>query len=241
MYSTADAFVAPPTTNEGAHVLNSWPRRAITPAGVEVIVLSSWESIASSEPRLNPLSYAFVGSLCDLGVDPDVQKPKRPSKKKKVTVVEGAKPVKVEASVVASDAASRKDMARPQGSTLDNFVIVADSIEELRSIGGKFKASEAAGVRSSGSASSKDQVSGATPTSTPVEEEMKLHPIPELTKKNSSKRRRKESETDPAPGAKKIVSRKPVIRKKVNLGSLMSQISPGMHLITLYQHFFVFL
>ncbi|MFS7967039.1 hypothetical protein Hanom_Chr09g00781031 [Helianthus anomalus] len=41
MYPMVDAFVAPPTTNEGAHVLNSPPRRAITPAGAEVIVLSS--------------------------------------------------------------------------------------------------------------------------------------------------------------------------------------------------------
>ncbi|MFS7967038.1 hypothetical protein Hanom_Chr09g00781021 [Helianthus anomalus] len=120
-------------------------------------------------------------------------------------------------------------MARPQGSTLENFVIAR-----------KFKASEAAGVRSSGSASSKDQVSGATPTSTPVEEKMKLDPIPELTRKNSSKCWREESESNPAPGAKKFFSRKPVIRKKANLGSLMSQISPGKHLITLYQHFFVF-
>ncbi|KAF5812106.1 hypothetical protein HanXRQr2_Chr04g0188901 [Helianthus annuus] len=148
MYPLADAFAGPPIANEGAHILNPRPRRAITLAGEEVILLSSRESISSSEPGLKNLSYAFASSLHDLGVDLDGQKSKRPSKKKKLTVVEGARPIKLEASTAASDAASRKGMARPQQRSLDDFVIVADSMEELYSIGGKFKTSESASARS---------------------------------------------------------------------------------------------
>ncbi|KAJ0788216.1 hypothetical protein HanPI659440_Chr05g0189101 [Helianthus annuus] len=47
MYPTADAFSMPPTATKGAQFLNPQPRRAITPVGEEVILLSSKESSAS--------------------------------------------------------------------------------------------------------------------------------------------------------------------------------------------------
>ncbi|KAM0045989.1 hypothetical protein Hdeb2414_s0009g00310451 [Helianthus debilis subsp. tardiflorus] len=49
MYPRVDLFVAPPAGNEGALYLNPRPCRAITPAGEEVVLLSSEESLASSD------------------------------------------------------------------------------------------------------------------------------------------------------------------------------------------------
>ncbi|KAM0008593.1 hypothetical protein Hdeb2414_s0109g00797361 [Helianthus debilis subsp. tardiflorus] len=152
MYPAVDVFAAPPTTTEGAHILNPRPCRAITPAGEEVVLLSSDESIASSKRELNSPSNAFAGSLRELGVDHEDKKPRRPSNKKVVTVVERVRPKKQKAAGVASDDASHKGTAR----SLDDFVYVADSMEELYSIGGKSKAGGAAGARSSGSVISKD-------------------------------------------------------------------------------------
>ncbi|KAL9999276.1 hypothetical protein Hdeb2414_s0493g00904901 [Helianthus debilis subsp. tardiflorus] len=183
MYSPTDAFAAPPIATEGAHVLHPRPCRAITLAGVEIILLSSEESIASSEHGLNIPRYAFAGSLRDLFMDHDGQKPKRPSKKKIATLVGGSCRKKPEASVEASDAASYKGVARPQQLSLDDFMIVANSLEELYSIGGKFKAGGATVARSPGSVSSRDQPSGATLTSIPVENELEADPILELTRK----------------------------------------------------------
>ncbi|KAJ0801173.1 hypothetical protein HanPI659440_Chr03g0114291 [Helianthus annuus] len=202
IYPLADTFAASPTATEGAHILNPMPCRAITPAEEEVVLLSSGESIASSEHGLNSPSYAFTGSLCELGVDPDGQKSKRSSNKKSVIIVEGARPIKQEASVATSDVASRKGMTHPQQCSLHDFVIMADSMEDLLSIGGKFKSGDAAGARSSGSVGSKEQLSGATPTSTPAEEEFEIDPIPELTRKNALKRQREESKPDPVLVAK---------------------------------------
>ncbi|MFS7966437.1 hypothetical protein Hanom_Chr09g00773731 [Helianthus anomalus] len=169
MYAPANAFAVSPTANEGVHILNPKSCRAITPFGEEVVLFSSGESIASSGHGLNSLSYAFVGSLRELGIEPVSRKPKRPTKNKSVMVAEGARPKKPEAGVAAFDAASRKGMARPQQRILDNFVYVADFMEELYSIGGKFKTGRVDDTRSARSASSKDQPSYATPTSTPVD------------------------------------------------------------------------
>lgn len=77
----------------------------------------------------------FAGSLCELGVDHEEKKPKTVSKKKVVTVAEGARPKKPEATGAASDAASCKGTARPQQRNLDDFVYVAYSLEELYSTG----------------------------------------------------------------------------------------------------------
>ncbi|KAJ0754661.1 hypothetical protein HanPI659440_Chr09g0349311 [Helianthus annuus] len=144
MYHPSDVFVVPPTATEDACVPNPMPCRAITPAEEEGTLLSSEESIASSKHGLKSPCDVFAGSLRELGIDQEEKKPKRVSKKKVVTVAEGARPIKQEVRIAASDAASRKGMARPHQCSLDDFVIVAKSMEELYSLGGKFKASVAA-------------------------------------------------------------------------------------------------
>ncbi|KAF5781563.1 hypothetical protein HanRHA438_Chr11g0497671 [Helianthus annuus] len=87
MYPPAGAFATPPVATGGAHIMN--PCRAITPAGEDVVLLSSGESIASTDHGLNTPTYTFAGSLRNLRVDPEEKKPKRQSKKKKVIVAEG--------------------------------------------------------------------------------------------------------------------------------------------------------
>ncbi|KAJ0437175.1 hypothetical protein HanHA300_Chr16g0599041 [Helianthus annuus] len=215
LYPPANAFAAPPTATKGAHVLNPRPCRAVTPSGEEIVLLSSKESISSSKYGLNVPPYTFVGSLRDMGVDADGQKLQRPSKREGATAAGGAHPKRLEASDVASDAALRKGMACPEQRSLDDFIIVVDSMEELYSLGGKFKAGGIASAQSSGSVSFKEQPSSTTPTSAPSKEEVEADTVPELTRKNASKRHRKESSQNPAPTTKKVVFRKPIIGKKI--------------------------
>ncbi|MFS8024568.1 hypothetical protein Hanom_Chr16g01464751 [Helianthus anomalus] len=188
MYLTADAFAEPPTATKGAHILNPRACRAKTPAGEEYSsefnVSNCDESIASLEHELNIPSFVFAGIL---GIDSEGQKPKRPSKKKNVTVAKGARAKKLEATAVASNAASRKGTARPPQHSLNDYVIIPDSMEELHSIGGKFKGVGMTSTRSSGSVSSRDQPSGASPTSTPAEEDVEANPSQELTWKKHFK------------------------------------------------------
>ncbi|MFS7965398.1 hypothetical protein Hanom_Chr09g00761801 [Helianthus anomalus] len=82
----------------------------------------------------------------------------------------------------------------------------------------------AAGARSSGSVCSKDQPSGATPTSIPVKE-TEVHPIPELTRKNASKRPGEDAKPDYAPGANKVSTGKPAIGKKGSVRTLYTHVS----------------
>ncbi|KAF5818518.1 hypothetical protein HanPI659440_Chr02g0049921 [Helianthus annuus] len=188
MYPPANAFAASPTATEGALIPNTRPCRVITPTGEEVVLLSSEESIASSKHGLKSLPDMSTGSLRDLGIDHEEKKPKRVSKKKVVTVAKGAHPIKQEARIAASGAASCKGMARPHQRSLDDFVIVADSMEELYSLGGMPKATMAADARSTGSMSSKGQPSSATSTSILIEKNAGVGPFPGLTGKNASKR-----------------------------------------------------
>ncbi|MFS7966844.1 hypothetical protein Hanom_Chr09g00778621 [Helianthus anomalus] len=149
------------------------------------------------------------------------------------TIAGGSHPKKVEVSVVESGAASHRGTDHSQQLSLDDFLIVADSMEKFYSIGGKFKTSVAADVRSSSSVSSKDQPSGATLMSTPVEK-MEANPILELTLKHASKNQREESKLSLLPVVKKVIFHKPIIGKKADLGSLMSGISSGKRFITFY-------
>ncbi|KAF5813534.1 hypothetical protein HanRHA438_Chr03g0110631 [Helianthus annuus] len=178
MYPSTEFFVAPKTMTEGACIPNPRPCRAITPAGEEVVLISNEESIASSEHELKSPLNVFAGSLREVSVDHKDEKPNRVSKKKVVTIAEGARPKKLEATGAASDAASHKGTAHPQQRNLDDFVYVADSLAELHSLGAKAKTGRAAVARSSGSVSAKDQPSSATPTSTPAEEEVDIDPVP---------------------------------------------------------------
>ncbi|MFS8022492.1 hypothetical protein Hanom_Chr16g01440051 [Helianthus anomalus] len=143
----------PPVSTEGAHIPNPRPCRAITPAGKEGVYLSSEESVASLEHEFN--SPHDVSVLHNLGIDPEEKKPKWVGKKK-VTVVGGAATKKPEVTGATSDAASRKGTARFRQGSLDDFVYVADSFEELYAIGGKPQGNVATGARSFRSAGSKD-------------------------------------------------------------------------------------
>ncbi|KAM0016194.1 hypothetical protein Hdeb2414_s0030g00707651 [Helianthus debilis subsp. tardiflorus] len=178
MYPATEFFVAPHTATEGARISNPRPCRAITPAGEEVVLISNEESIAYSEHELRSPPNVFAGSLRKLGVDHEDEKPKWVNKKKVVTIAEGARPKKPEGTGAASDAASHKGTARPQQRNLDDFVYLADSLAELRSLGAKAKTGGAVVARSSGRASGKDKPSNATPTSTPAEEEVDIDPVP---------------------------------------------------------------
>ncbi|KAJ0462472.1 hypothetical protein HanOQP8_Chr16g0638461 [Helianthus annuus] len=89
MYARAELFAAPPAATEGARYPNPRPCRAMTPAGKEIVYLSSEESLHSSEHELKPSCGVFAGVLCDLGVEHEEKRLKRPAKKK-VTVSNAA-------------------------------------------------------------------------------------------------------------------------------------------------------
>ncbi|KAJ0694926.1 hypothetical protein HanPI659440_Chr15g0614371 [Helianthus annuus] len=128
MYARAGLFAAPPAATEGARILNPRPCRAITPAGKEIVYLSSEESIASSEHELKPSHGVFAGVLHNLGVEHDEKKAKR-IVKKKVTVAGGAAGKRTETADAASDVASQKGTARFRQSNLEDYVYVTGSFE----------------------------------------------------------------------------------------------------------------
>ncbi|MFS7910506.1 hypothetical protein Hanom_Chr02g00107121 [Helianthus anomalus] len=67
IYARAELFVAPYAATEGVRIPNPRPCRAITPAGKEIVYLSSEESVASSEHELKPSYGMFTGVLRNLG------------------------------------------------------------------------------------------------------------------------------------------------------------------------------
>ncbi|MFS7987661.1 hypothetical protein Hanom_Chr11g01025511 [Helianthus anomalus] len=208
MYARIEAFVVPPIATEGAHIPNLRPCRAITSAGKTIVYFSSEESVASFEHELNPSHDLFAGVLRKLSVDPEEKKPKRVSKKK-ITVAEGAAMKKAEVTGATSDVASQKGTLQFRQSTLEDFVYVADSVEELYAIGGKPQGNVEGVVRSSGSAGSKG----------PDVEETGAEPdAEELIRKNALKRSRAEAKTETTPLAKKVATCKPIGKK----GSLRS-------------------
>ncbi|KAJ0588035.1 hypothetical protein HanIR_Chr04g0169981 [Helianthus annuus] len=140
----------------------------------------------------------MVGVLRNLGNDHEEKKPKRVSKKK-VTVAEGVAHKMLEVTGAASDVVSRK--------------------------GGKPLVNVAASAWSSGSIGSKEQHSGATPTSTPTDEAEADPSNVELIRKNTSKRPREEIKSEAAPGAKKVATGKPAIGKKGTLRTLYTDVS----------------
>ncbi|MFS7912522.1 hypothetical protein Hanom_Chr02g00130901 [Helianthus anomalus] len=137
------------------------------------MILSSAKSITSSEHELICSGYACVGALRDLGADPKGQKPRKVSKKKPVSIAGGSKTKNVETTTAMFNAASREGILRSCQSRLDDYVYVADSMEELDFLGGKFKTGSVGGTKSSGSTGSREQHSSTTPTSTPIIEERK--------------------------------------------------------------------
>ncbi|MFS8025213.1 hypothetical protein Hanom_Chr16g01472331 [Helianthus anomalus] len=226
MYVRVELFATPPVATEGAHNSNPSPCRAITPAGIEVVYLSSEELVASSENELKPPHDVFAGVLRNLGIDHEENKPKRVSMKQ-VTVAKGVAHKKPEVMDAASDAASHKGTARIRQRSLDDFVYVADSFEEIYAIGGKPQGSMVADARSSLSAGSKDPPSGATPTFTPAEETEADPGNVKLIRKNSSKRPCEETKSEASPRAKKVASSKPAIGKKRSLRMLSTGVSTG--------------
>ncbi|KAJ0932311.1 hypothetical protein HanPSC8_Chr04g0172201 [Helianthus annuus] len=88
MYARTKQFAAPPVATEGVHIPNPRLCRAMTPAGKEIVCLSS--------------------VLRDLEVEHEEKKPKKAAKKK-VTIAGGAATKKAETAGMASDAASRKE------------------------------------------------------------------------------------------------------------------------------------
>ncbi|MFS7918552.1 hypothetical protein Hanom_Chr03g00202521 [Helianthus anomalus] len=126
--------------DEGARIPNPRPCRAITPVGKEVVYLSSEESVALYEHELNPPYDMFSNVLRNLGIDPDEKIPKRVSKKK-VTVSGGTTVKETEIASLKLDAASRKGTAQFRQGSLEDFIYVADSFEELYAIGEKAQGS----------------------------------------------------------------------------------------------------
>ncbi|MFS7998842.1 hypothetical protein Hanom_Chr12g01158801 [Helianthus anomalus] len=151
MYMWLDAFAALPLATEGARIPNPRLCRAITFTGKEIVYLSTEELVDSLECKLSPSHNRFAGVLHNLGVDPDVKKPKRVSKNKATTT--GAATVKkTMVAKVTSDTGSQKGITRFRQSNLEAFVLVADSLEDLHVIGGK---PQGGATRGSGSAGSK--------------------------------------------------------------------------------------
>ncbi|KAJ0683496.1 hypothetical protein HanPI659440_Chr16g0658911 [Helianthus annuus] len=224
MYARAEVFAAPPAATEGARYPNPRPCRAMTPAGKEIVYLSGEESVDSSEHELKPSCGVFAGVLCDLGVEHEEKRLKRPAKKK-VTVVGGAASKKIETAGAASDVASRKGTTRFRQSNLEEFVIVDDSLEELYAIGGKPQSNAAT---TAGSAGSKGTDSGTTPTFVHVEETKAEPEAEKLVRKNASKRSRADTGTETTPPAK-IAATGKHNGKKGSLRSHYSEFSPEVH------------
>ncbi|KAJ0441599.1 hypothetical protein HanIR_Chr16g0799621 [Helianthus annuus] len=184
IYARAKLFSTPPATTEGARIPNPRPCRAMTPAGKEIVYISSEESLASSDHELRSWDDVFAGVLRDLEIGHEEKRPKKTAAKKKVTVAEGATSKKVGTTRATSDAASKKGTARFRQSNLEGFVTVADSFEELHNVGSKPQSSGAAAARRSGSAGSKGPDFGATPSS--IHEEAKTEePKAKLIRKRS--------------------------------------------------------
>ncbi|MFS7984185.1 hypothetical protein Hanom_Chr11g00983541 [Helianthus anomalus] len=135
----------------------------------------------------------FEGVLRSLGVEREEKKPNRVVKKK-VTVTGGATSKKAETVGATYDAVSRKSTARFRQSSLEDFVYVVDSFEELYAIGRMPQGSVGAAARSSGSAGSKGSESGATPTSVHVEETEAEPDAEELIKKCLEKNPRRDKD-----------------------------------------------
>ncbi|KAF5815662.1 hypothetical protein HanXRQr2_Chr03g0125501 [Helianthus annuus] len=166
MYPVADAFAAPPTATEGAHIPNPRPLRALTSAGKEIIYLSSEESVGSSNGELSSWSTIFAGVLRDLGIAPE-EKKKKP-KKKKVINLDTDVISKKGSSSRATTAVADKGTFRLRQSSLKDYVIISDSFEGLSRIGEK--KTGAAGAKSTGSAGSRNPDVGTTPSSAAHEE-----------------------------------------------------------------------
>ncbi|KAF5799762.1 hypothetical protein HanXRQr2_Chr07g0308251 [Helianthus annuus] len=130
LYARTELFAAPPAATEGARIPKPRPCRAITFAAKEFVYLSSEESVASSEHELKPSYDVFAGVLRDLGVEHEEKRLKRVAKKK-VTVAGGAASKKTETADAAPVAASRKGTTRVRQNNLEDFVIVADSLEDI--------------------------------------------------------------------------------------------------------------
>ncbi|KAF5771477.1 hypothetical protein HanXRQr2_Chr13g0565351 [Helianthus annuus] len=121
MYARVELFAAPPVATEGARIPNPRPCHAMTPAGKEIVYLSSEESIASSDHELRSWDDVFAGVLRDLGINNEKKKPKK-SAKKKVTIAGGTARKKAETAGATSDVASRKGAARVWQSNLRNML-----------------------------------------------------------------------------------------------------------------------
>ncbi|KAM0041291.1 hypothetical protein Hdeb2414_s0011g00364651 [Helianthus debilis subsp. tardiflorus] len=171
IYARAELFANPPVSTEGAHIRNPRPCRSMTPAGKEIVYLSSEESLASSDHELRSWDDVFVGVLRDLGIGYKEKKPKKTAAKKKVNFARGETSKTVGATHAAYDTASKKGTLRVRQSNLENFVVSIESLKGLHDIGETPESSAVDAVRSSGSAGSKGPDSGATPSSLHEEEE----------------------------------------------------------------------
>ncbi|MFS7986957.1 hypothetical protein Hanom_Chr11g01016351 [Helianthus anomalus] len=154
LYPLAGAFTNSPTANEGAHLPNPRPLRAVTSARKEILYLSSEESVGSSNGELSSWANIFVGVLRDLGIDPDEKKKKMSKKKKKVITIDAEVTSKKGGSSRTTVGASKKGTLRFRQSNLEDYVIACDSLEGLSRIGEK--KTSVAGSKSSGSTGSRN-------------------------------------------------------------------------------------
>ncbi|KAJ0575478.1 hypothetical protein HanIR_Chr05g0213161 [Helianthus annuus] len=203
MYPVADAFAAPPIATEGAQFPKPRPLRSVTPAGKEVLYLSSEESVGSSNGELSSWSNIFAGVLRDLGIDPE-EKKKKPLKKKKT----------VKAGPEVTSKGAVKGTLRLRQSDLNDYVIISDSLEGLsRTTDVKTGAGSS---KSSGSAGSRNPDAGATP---PVHEEETEEEEEDAAAQLVGKKRVR-SETTAGVGSAPIVDVLPLVGKTSKLRSL---------------------
>ncbi|KAJ0917056.1 hypothetical protein HanPSC8_Chr06g0268941 [Helianthus annuus] len=219
-YPVADAFAAPPTATEGAHIPNPRPLRVLTSAGKEIIYLSSEESVGSSNGELSSWSTVLAGVLRYLGIDPE-EKKKKPKKKKVITIDADVTSKRGGSSRVTSGVAD-KGTLRLRQSNLKDYVIISDSFEGLSRIDERKYG--AAGSRSSGSAGSRNPDAGATPSSVAHGEEKEEEVEEEEPAAQLIRKRNREA----AVGASMMSQPGgiPLIGKKSNLRSLY-RFSPG--------------
>ncbi|KAJ0669224.1 hypothetical protein HanPI659440_Chr17g0698601 [Helianthus annuus] len=221
IYASAELFVNPPVSTEGARIPNPRPCHAVTSVGKEIVYLSNEESLGSSDHDLRPWDDVFAGVLRDLRIDPEEKKIKKAPTKKKVTVAGGATGKKGGATHATLELISKKGTLCFRQSNLEDYVIASNSLKGLRDVGEKPQSSAIAVARSSGSAGPRGLDSGTTPSSIHEEEETEAE-----VEAEKLIRKRPRTETSAPTPYEEDCAKRAYRKKKGSLRSLY-RFSPG--------------
>ncbi|KAM0045796.1 hypothetical protein Hdeb2414_s0009g00308181 [Helianthus debilis subsp. tardiflorus] len=215
------------SSRPGALILSLRPCKVVTPAGKEVMILSNEELVASSCHGLTPPHHVSLASdLCRLGMGLEVA-PKVVDitlRKKSVKATSGSQKRKPK-DVFISNTSSKRGNLRVRKATLDNWVIVSDTLAFLDGAGGDRSERTKSGA-GAGSGSTEGAPASATRMSATLD--MEQSPSEDLKRRLASKRKQPEGPDD-QPAVMKKVAFEPVliIVKKTNMKEVIAKLSSG--------------